>query len=258
MGELLISLITSFAYETFSNSSHKVGVDIEIESLNEVATHKKTLSLYDFQEDLVAPALLGKNTLICSPTGTGKTYMLLKVILNHIKHQKLTHKKIQGWSTENMNRNRSNCVFFFWHAFPDMFDRTDCGCWPNNTWNLFEEYISDVHLFGETVKSGQFERSYPAPGQRNCLTLHWGKLLLERASIYSNKKKGFNLKISTSFNVGWLFAQMPPSLPNCPSVQSGLGGPGGPQNWSGTQRLSGYAYGKGGGTFLPPELYFPK
>ncbi|KAL1241829.1 ATP-dependent RNA helicase [Trichinella spiralis] len=97
-----------------------------IESLNEVATHKKTLSLYDFQEDLVAPALLGKNTLICSPTGTGKTYMLLKVILNHIKHQKLTHKKYKI------------CLIVPTVVLAEQH------------LNLFEEYISDVHYLGNS------------------------------------------------------------------------------------------------------------
>ncbi|KRZ03296.1 putative ATP-dependent RNA helicase DHX58 [Trichinella zimbabwensis] len=95
-----------------------------IESLNEIATQKKTLSLYDFQEELVAPALLGKNTLICSPTGTGKTYMLLKVILNHIKHRELTHEKYKI------------CLIVPTVVLAEQH------------LNLLEEYISDVHYLG--------------------------------------------------------------------------------------------------------------
>ncbi|KAL1227308.1 Antiviral innate immune response receptor RIG-I [Trichinella pseudospiralis] len=95
-----------------------------IESLNEITTQKKTLSLYDFQEELVAPALLGKNTLICSPTGTGKTYMLLKVILNHIKHHELTHEKYKI------------CLIVPTVVLAEQH------------LSLLEEYISDVHYLG--------------------------------------------------------------------------------------------------------------
>ncbi|KRZ20408.1 putative ATP-dependent RNA helicase DDX58 [Trichinella pseudospiralis] len=116
-----------------------------IESLNEITTQKKTLSLYDFQEELVAPALLGKNTLICSPTGTGKTYMLLKVILNHIKHHELTHEKYKV--------SRRVFVKFVMHFFIGMLFNKICLIVPTvvlaeQHLSLLEEYISDVHYLG--------------------------------------------------------------------------------------------------------------
>ncbi|KRX53430.1 putative ATP-dependent RNA helicase DHX58 [Trichinella sp. T9] len=138
-----------------------------IESLNEVATHKKTLSLYDFQEDLVAPALLGKNTLICSPTGTGKTYMLLKVILNHIKHHKLTQKKYKI------------CLIVPTVVLAEQH------------LNLFEEYISDVHYLGNSES-----------GSATFISARDNELLICTAQTLLNvlnysMEESFNLNISS-------------------------------------------------------------
>ncbi|KRY15559.1 putative ATP-dependent RNA helicase DDX58 [Trichinella patagoniensis] len=138
-----------------------------IESLNEVATHKKKLSLYDFQEDLVAPALLGKNTLICSPTGTGKTYMLLKVILNHIKHHKLTHKKYKI------------CLIVPTVVLAEQH------------LNLFEEYISDVHYLGNSESGSATFIS----AQDNELLICTAQTLLNVLNY--SMEKSFNLNISS-------------------------------------------------------------
>jgi superfamily II DNA or RNA helicase len=44
---------------------------------------KQELKLRDYQVELVQPALDGKNTIICAPTGRGKTFVAMEAI----KHQ---------------------------------------------------------------------------------------------------------------------------------------------------------------------------
>ena len=43
------------------------------------------LALRHYQEELAQDALAGKNTIICAPTGSGKTRVATYVILEHLK-----------------------------------------------------------------------------------------------------------------------------------------------------------------------------
>ena len=45
---------------------------------------KQELKLRDYQVDLVKPALEGKNTIICAPTGSGKTFVAMEAIKHHV------------------------------------------------------------------------------------------------------------------------------------------------------------------------------
>ena len=45
---------------------------------------KLELKLRDYQDDLVKPALEGKNTIICAPTGSGKTFVAMEAIKQHV------------------------------------------------------------------------------------------------------------------------------------------------------------------------------
>ena len=45
---------------------------------------KRELILRDDQHELVKPALEGKNTIICAPTGSGKTFVAMEAIKQHV------------------------------------------------------------------------------------------------------------------------------------------------------------------------------
>ena len=52
-----------------------------------ISPETKDLLLREYQRELAKDALDGKNTIICAPTGSGKTRVATHIICEHLKKQ---------------------------------------------------------------------------------------------------------------------------------------------------------------------------
>lgn len=45
----------------------------------------RPIQLRDYQKELAAPAIEGKNVIVCAPTGSGKTIVAAAIIRRHLE-----------------------------------------------------------------------------------------------------------------------------------------------------------------------------
>ncbi|CAL1526586.1 unnamed protein product [Lymnaea stagnalis] len=82
--------------EYFSDGEHSADEKYEIEGPEKTMGPKGApkLDLRDYQLELAENALKGLNTIICAPTGSGKTRVATHIILEHLKHTDGRKKRI--------------------------------------------------------------------------------------------------------------------------------------------------------------------
>ncbi|XP_056375512.1 antiviral innate immune response receptor RIG-I [Hyla sarda] len=57
----------------------------QVSSLSSTSRSIKDIKLRNYQKELAQPACNGKNTIICAPTGSGKTYVALNICDHHLQ-----------------------------------------------------------------------------------------------------------------------------------------------------------------------------
>ncbi|CAL1526588.1 unnamed protein product [Lymnaea stagnalis] len=85
-----ISHSQSFSDEEFESEEADQN---EKEQENAHSNEQPSLNLRQYQLELAANALKGRNTIICAPTGSGKTRVAMHIILEHLKGQKENEPK---------------------------------------------------------------------------------------------------------------------------------------------------------------------
>ena len=71
------------------------GTPARVARLDNSGIDAGVVKLYDFQEELAAPGLAGRNCIICAPTGSGKTIVAVKIAL--VFSNILFHKSYLCW-----------------------------------------------------------------------------------------------------------------------------------------------------------------
>ncbi|XP_077989798.1 ATP-dependent RNA helicase DHX58-like [Glandiceps talaboti] len=92
-----------------------------------------------YQYELAAPALEGNNSIICAPTGTGKTHVAMMITKDHMEASLAEQaKELDGKSTSVISKRKA---IFLVHRIPLL----------NQTYKRFKKYLT---LFHVTKRSG--------------------------------------------------------------------------------------------------------
>lgn len=57
-------------------------------------SHRLNLKLREYQKELSAPAIEGRNVIICAPTNSGKTFVAMEIARLHLEKYKNTEEDL--------------------------------------------------------------------------------------------------------------------------------------------------------------------
>lgn len=94
----------------------------------------ESIELRPYQQELVEAACRGVNTIICAPTGSGKTVVAAYIILEHFRVMKATNKP---------SRACFSCCYYYYGKFCSIF--ISKGVVPLNHIDL--NFIDTMYMF---------------------------------------------------------------------------------------------------------------
>ena len=79
---------------------------------------KCELELREYQKELAAPAIEGKNTIICAPTNSGKTFVAIEIAKQHLDAENVGRLPIYE-SQRSKSAVFPNALLFVFFSFKE-------------------------------------------------------------------------------------------------------------------------------------------
>lgn len=88
-----------------------LAIPLKYSVITAAITHRPaTFKLRKYQLELAENAVLGRNTIICAETGSGKTWVALYIIQKHLQEAADGKKEVQVRSSVRLNYNIVNNI----------------------------------------------------------------------------------------------------------------------------------------------------
>ena len=167
---------------------------------------KLDLKLHDYQRELVQPLLDGKNTIICAPTGSGKTFVAMEAIKRHVT---LPNRKSVAFivNTVSLVEQQESCLQRY---LPESVDVSSlCGSNPDVSLASFLEDNHVVVLTAQVLVNAlekDKEETGAGVAQEKEVTISQFSLLVFDECHHTNKDHPYNeimrWYMRTKFEVG--------------------------------------------------------